>query len=93
MTNMLMKQKMKWFTMASMDPQEFRHAGDPDLPASTRRMNMGEVACEEVLEDGTVCPFIGSPAGVGVHKYYAHGKCNPIKAIVLTNECPGCGEN
>ena len=90
--NILMKPRMKWFTHATMEPCAFRHTADPVLQGTTRRMNMGEVACEEVLEDGTVCPFAGRPADVGVHKYYAHGKCNPIKAIVLTNECPGCGE-
>ena len=41
-------------------------------------------------EDGTSCFFTGRPADVGVHRYYVHGMCNPIKAVVLTNECPGC---
>ena len=54
------------------------------------RLNDGEIQCEETLEDGTACLFVGRPADVGVHKYYKHGKCNPIKAIVVSNVCPGC---
>ena len=48
--------------------------------------------CQERCDDGSSCTFTGRPAEVGLHKYYVHGMCNPIKAITLTNVCPGCGE-
>ena len=46
--------------------------------------------CEWVGPDGHVCAYEGTPAQVGAHRYKTHGACNPAKALVLTNECPGC---
>ena len=48
--------------------------------------------CDVVLEDGEVCTFTGTPAQVGKHRYDCHGQCNPIKAVTVTNQCPGCLE-
>ena len=45
-----------------------------------------------VLETGEVCGFVGTAAQVGKHKYHCHGMCNPIKAVTLRYQCPGCLE-
>ena len=51
-----------------------------------------DIECGELLPNGELCGFSGTPAVVGKHKLDVHGKCNKIEAIVMTNECPGCGE-
>ena len=89
---MLNPRDMKWFRGLTTCIEDLRHPNDPKIDKPVYRMNQDEVQCEEILEDGQVCQFTGRPADVGVHKYYVHKKCNPIKATVLTNACPGCGE-
>ena len=65
---------------------------EPQLDRIPQRMPEGMIECGELLEDGSICSYSGTPAVVGKHKLDAHGICNKIKAIVMTNECPGCGE-
>ena len=81
---------MRWFRSMSIQLHDLRCHTDPVYPESAARLNAGEIQCEETLEDGTPCAFVGRPADVGVHKYYHHGKCNPMKAIIVSNVCPGC---
>ena len=68
-----------------------RTTEDPPPTPSQPDRDPGQVQCEIALPDGTPCDFVGTPAQVGVHKYYHHGLCNPIKATVVSRECPGCG--
>ena len=84
--------EMIWFRGITVCLEDLRSARDPCIQKEIFRLHEGEIGCEEVLEDGMICEFTGTPAVVGVHKYYCHGKCNPIKATVVTNECPGCRE-
>ena len=62
-----------------------------DMPevATGIKVNKDEAECGELLADGSRCTYRGRPALVGKHRYHAHGRCNPIKAITMTNECPG----
>ena len=71
-------------------PEEFRTWRDPDARGPGIKTNDLEKMCEVVLETGEVCGFVGTAARVGKHKYHCHGMCNPIKAVTLTSQCPGC---
>ena len=53
-----------------------------DLQLQHRQLKTkdGEVCCGEVLPDGSVCSFSGTPAVVGKHRLDAHGCFNKIKA-------------
>ncbi len=46
--------------------------------------------CKLSDKDGNACNFQGTPVSMGQHMWIIHGKCNPAKALVITNECPAC---
>ena len=81
---------MVWFKHITTDLHDLRHYKDISEPRESQ-MPQGESRCEHVNMDGSVCQFQGPPALMGLHRYYDHGMCNPIKATVVNNECPGCG--
>ena len=79
--------EVAWFMHLTVDPRELKDYGDPPKPA-VRPVPEGQLACDSFAEDGAPCQFVGGPAALGVHKFYHHGQCNPIKATVLMNQCP-----
>ena len=89
---LLLKQHTPWFTYATLNPWDLRDHADPQMEYRGHTMQEDEIMCGETRDNGDECPFVGKRAAVGVHKYYEHGKCNPIKAVVVTNECPECSE-
>ena len=46
--------------------------------------------CQLSDKDGNACNFQGTPVSMGQHMWIIHRKCNPAKALVVTNECPAC---
>ena len=72
--------EMKWFWGMTTYPSDLKTHEDPVYEASHRRLNIDEVTCDEVLEDGTLCDFVGMKAAVGVHKYYCHGN-EPLSGL------------
>ena len=72
--------KMKWFARVTVFLSDLHHCKDPVYEKTSRELDAGQVECQEILEDGSGCPFAGTPSQPGVHMYYAHGKCNPTLA-------------
>ena len=64
--------------------------GDVDQQVGLQRRRHVQAVCEVVKADGGICQFRGTATQVGMHRWREHGQANPIKALVLTNECPGC---
>ena len=83
--------EVAWFRHLTVDPRELKDPSDPPKPAA-RPVPERQLACDCFVEDGAPCPFVGGPAALGVHKFYHHGQCNPVKALVITNQCPRCEE-
>ena len=82
--------KMKWFARITVFCSDLHHWADPVYERTSRELEAGQVECQEILEDGSRCSVAGTLSQLGVHMCYAHGKCNPVKALVLTNQRPGC---
>ena len=93
MGNFLHPGRMLWFLHVSLPPKELYHWDDPSYDRQVRQLGHDEHVCEVETEDGTPCQFKGTLQQLGVHRYYEHKLCNPIEALVLTNQCPGCMNN
>ena len=82
---------MQWLRHITGVLRDLCDSSDPIYAGTSREVAAeAEARCEEIGEDGVPCGFVGTRATLGVHRYYHHGKCNPAKALVLTNQCPGC---
>ena len=81
---------MRWFLHITTPYADLHHHQDPRYEAEDSTAAQGMTRCEHVDAEGTLCTYEGTPAQVGVHKFYKHGQGNPMKALVLTNQCPGC---
>ena len=66
---LLHRAEMMWFLRITIWPKELRKPREMVMHFSGKEAPEGHVVCEEVMEDGTICGFVGRPADVGVHKF------------------------
>ena len=91
LVNIIVPQHMPWFIHGAGYIEDHYDYSDPQYnDTSVRRDESRECVCDHEDAEGIACDFTGTPAEVGVHKYYCHGIGNPAKALVFSNECPGC---
>ena len=87
LVNILVPTHMQWFIHGAGYIEDHYDYSDPQYnDTSVRRDESRECVCDHEDAEGIACDFTGTPAEVGVHKYYCHGIGNLAKALAFSNE-------